>query len=87
MAFYNEKEQLYLETAVLGVGLEGSVLPARDRMWFSRNEAHDRAALLSIAFTSKSMVSAETHFGNAEREVLDILHGLQNSTTTTLPMW
>ena len=30
MAFYSEKEQLYLETDVLGVGPETSLLQARD---------------------------------------------------------
>ena len=32
--FYNEKEQLYLETDILCVGLGASLLQVRDGMWF-----------------------------------------------------
>ena len=54
MVFYNEKEQLYLETDASGVGLGASVLHMRDRMWFPRNEAPDRSVLWQIVFASKS---------------------------------
>ena len=46
-------------------------------MWFPRNEAHDNTVLWPIAFTSKSLKSAETHYGNIEREALGMLHGLK----------
>ena len=39
MMFYNEKEQLYLKTDALGVGLGECLIQARDRMWFPRKEA------------------------------------------------
>ena len=34
MVFYNEKEQLYLETDALCVGQGASPLQVRDKMWF-----------------------------------------------------
>ena len=37
MEFYNEKEQLYLETDAMVVGLGASLLQVRDEMWFLRN--------------------------------------------------
>ena len=61
MAFCNEKEQLYLETNVLGVG--ASLLQIWDGMQFSWNEAPDNAALQSIAFGSKSLTCAEISIG------------------------
>ena len=55
---YNEKEQqLYMETDVSGVGL--GAVQVRDVMWFSRNEAHDNAALWPISITSKSLTSID----------------------------
>ena len=50
MVFYNEKEQLYLETNALGA----SLLQVRDSIWFLRNEAPNSAALLPMEFVSKS---------------------------------
>ena len=38
MAIYKEKEQQYLETDVLSVGLRGSLLHVRDKMWFPSNK-------------------------------------------------
>ena len=73
MAFYNKKEQLYLESNVSAVGLGTSVLQVRDRMWFPRNKALDNAVLWPIAFVNKSFASAETHYSNIERKVLGIL--------------
>ena len=76
MAFYNEKEQLYLETDVSGVSLRASLLPVRDKMWLPRNKAPDNAALWTVAFVSKSLISAEIWYSNIEREALGILHGI-----------
>ena len=77
MAFYNKKEQLYLEIDALGIALEAGLLQMRDDMQFLRNEAPDNAELQLIAFTSKSFISAETHNSNIERDALVILHGLE----------
>ena len=43
MAFYNEKELLYLEVDALGLGLRASLLQVRAGMWFQRNEAPNNA--------------------------------------------
>ena len=67
MTFYNEKEQLYLETDASGVGLGASPLQARDGMWFST---------VANTIHKQSLTSAETHYSNIEREVLNIQHGL-----------
>ena len=37
--FYNEKEPLYPQIDISGVGLGAGLLQARDRMWLSRNKA------------------------------------------------
>ena len=55
MAFYNEKEQLYLETDVFDVVLGATLLQARDKIRFLRNETPDNAALWAITFASKSL--------------------------------
>ena len=44
MIFYNKKEQLYLETDVLHVGLRVSLLQGRDEMQFPRDEGPYNAA-------------------------------------------
>ena len=55
MKFYNEKEQMCLETDASGVDLRPSLLSVRDGMYFQRNEAHNKAALWAIAFASKHL--------------------------------
>ena len=40
MAFYNEKQQLYLETDMLDVGLRASLLQVMDWLHFQNNDAH-----------------------------------------------
>ena len=77
MAFYNLKEQLFLETDMLGVGLGARLLHMRDGMQFPRNKACSNAALWPISFTSKSLIRAETCYNNIEREVLAMPHGLK----------
>ena len=76
MAFYNDKQQLYLETDTLGVSLGASLLQIGDGMLFSRNDAPDNAALQPITFMSKTLTSAETCYSNRV-EALGILHGLE----------
>ena len=77
MTFYNEKEQLYPDTDILGSGLGESLPQARNRMQFPRNEAPDNIALQPTALASKSLISTENCYSNIEREVLGILHGLE----------
>ena len=50
-------------------------------MWFPREKA-----LWPIALVSRGVTSAKTHYSNIERETVDILHGLENSTITASPM-
>ena len=50
MAFFNEKEQLYLETDVSGVSLKATLLQARDGMQFPKDEASNNMALQPIVF-------------------------------------
>ena len=68
MVFYNEKEQLYLETDVLGVGLGASILHVTDEMQFPKNEAPDNAVMWPIACMIKNLKSTETHYNNIGRE-------------------
>ena len=70
MAFYNEKEQLYLETDVSGVGLGAGLLQVRDDMQFSRNEVPDNAVLWPVAFMTKGITSTKTCYSNIEKEIL-----------------
>ena len=58
--FYNEKEQLYLETVALGAGLRASHLQARDGMGFLRNVAPDNVELWPIALTSKHLTQCRS---------------------------
>ena len=77
MAFYDGKEQLYLETDASCVGLWTHLLQVRDRMGCPRNEVHDNTASQAIAFTSKILTSAEIYYTKIEREALGMLHGLE----------
>ena len=54
MSFYNEKEQLYLETDTSGEGAGTSLLQGRDGMWFLRNEAPDNVALWPLVLARKA---------------------------------
>ena len=61
MAFYNEEEQLYLETGMFGIGLGASLLQVRNIIDFPSNDTSDNATQFPVAFASKSLTSAETH--------------------------
>ena len=50
MAFYDTKEQLYIETNVLDVKLGASLQQVQQGVWFPYNETPDNAALWLIAF-------------------------------------
>ena len=54
IAFYSDREQLYLEWCV-GCRSRSSSLQVRDWMWFPRNEASDSAVLPPVVFKSKSL--------------------------------
>ena len=54
MTLYKKKEQLFLETNTLGVGLGASLLQARDGMQFPKVEACDNVTLWTITFTRKA---------------------------------
>ena len=48
-------------------------------MQLPKDEAPDNSALWPLAFTSKSLASAETWYSNIKREALGILYGLKES--------
>ena len=77
MKFYDEKEQLYFGYDTSGVCLGAGLLPVREGMTCPRDVTPDAAMLRPIAFASKSVSNAETHYSNIQREALGILHGLQ----------
>ena len=62
--FYNEKDQLYPEIAMLGVSLRASLLQVRDGMQFLKDEAPNNRQPQPIAFTSRSLTSVETWLSN-----------------------
>ena len=68
MAFHNVNEHLYLETDVLGVSFRASLLQVRDGMKFPKDEACNNIEPQPIAFTSKSLTSAETWYSNSVRK-------------------
>ena len=79
---HNQEEWKHcMKSDASGVGQGVSPLHVRDRMWFSRNEAHDNAALWPIEFINKCLTSAETKYSKIEKEVLSIIHGLENFIT------
>ena len=45
MAFYIDKEKMYLEMHVRGAGLRVSLLQGTDGMWFPKTKTPDNAAL------------------------------------------
>ena len=85
MVFYNEEELPYLETIVPGVSFGVNLLHARNGMLFPRNKGSASVTMQPIAFASMSLTSVEICYSNIEREALDILHGLENSTISVLP--
>ena len=54
MKFYNERQALYLETDMSGVGLGASLLQVRESMNCTCDEAPNSIALCPIAFASKA---------------------------------
>ena len=61
------------------------LLQVIEGMTRSRDTPPDNPILQLVAFTSKSLPSAEMQYGNKEREVPGICHGLQTFTPTILP--
>ena len=77
MKFYNETKPLYFEMDVSGIGLGAALFQTRDGTTCSKDAAPDNTILRPIAFSSKSLTIAEQGYSNIEREVLGILHGLE----------
>ena len=48
MAFYKEKQQIYLEAYASGVSIGSNLLQMRNGMWFLRNEAPNNATISSL---------------------------------------
>ena len=59
------------------MGLGASLMEVRGEMQFPMNVAPENAALQPITFMNKSLISAETHYSNIEREALGIAHCLE----------
>ena len=72
-----KREQLHLETYAVVVCVGANLLQVMDGMQFPGNKAPNSGALWPIAFTSKSLTSAETYYSTMERKLLGILHGLE----------
>ena len=70
--FFDETKPLYLETDASGVGLLARLLQTRNGTSCPRDMAPDNNILRPIAFTSKSLSSAEKRYNNTEREALGI---------------
>ena len=68
---------LYLETNSSSIGLRAKLLQVRDGMNCGCDATPDNIILCPMAFTSKSLSSAEQHYSNIEHEVLRILHGFE----------
>ena len=81
MAFYNEKEQLHLETDVLGVGTGTSLLEAKHGMWFPKTEAPH-----AIAVASKGLSIAEPSIATLKEKPQAYCMAYKNSFTTVSPM-
>ena len=77
MKFHDQSKPLYPETDVSGVGLGPALLLTRDGATYQKDTALGNIILQPIAFSSKSLISAEHRYINIEREVLAILHGLE----------
>ena len=72
LTFCNEKEEIYLETDAVGVGLGASLLQVRDGMWFPTK--HWKIQHYSQQYLQKkSLTKTETQYSNIEREALGIL--------------
>ena len=72
-----QKEQLYLQTDVSGVGLRTRFPQASDTVQFPRKKALNNAALQPKMFARKSLTSTETWYSIIEKEAIGILHSLE----------
>ena len=77
MAFYIEKEQLYIDTYVPGVSLGVSLLQVRDGEQVLSNKTPDNSALCPMAVMNRALTSAETCYSSTEREALCTFHDLE----------
>ena len=70
MKFYDADRLLYLETDISGIGLGAGLLQVMDGMNCRQEKIPDNAILQPIAFTSKTLSSAEWHDRNIECEII-----------------
>ena len=84
MKFYKASRTLYLETDASDVDLGARLLQVRDGTNCRCDKMPDSATLFHIAFTSKSMLSAEWCYSNIEHKALGISHGLEKLSITAL---
>ena len=86
MKFLSVKEQLYLETDMMGVDLGECILQVRDGMWLPKDKTPENSAMWPIAVARKSLTSAETLYSNIKgklwhtpwiREIAPLLLKLQ----------
>ena len=77
MKLNDETQPLYLEPDALGGRLGAGLLQTRSGTSCPRDKAPNNSILRPIAFTCKSLSSAERRYSNNEREALGILHGLE----------
>ena len=75
--FYDASRPLYLETNASSVSLEAKLLQVRNGINCGCDEVSDNTTLHPVAFTSKSLFSAEWCYSNKEREALGILYSLE----------
>ena len=68
LRYYRPELDLYLETDASGVAIGMALL---------QSEKNERDTLYPIAYGSKTLTSAETHYANIERELLGVVGALE----------
>ena len=75
LRYYRPDLDLYLETDASGVAIGMALL---------QSEQNDRSSLYPIAYGSKTLTGAETHYANIECELLGVVGGLEKFNYFTL---
>ena len=81
MKVYDDSNPLYLETDASSVGLGAALLQAWEGTLCQKDTVPDNTIPHPIIFASKGLTSAEHRYSNIEREVIGILHRLENFIT------